>query len=144
MDVRTSRWKAGAVALACAALTALFASEATSTPVAWVGVFVVGLGVIAACKQAVLPATVFRLEDDSLVILGGVRPRPPIPWRQVQTVEIGRRRGLRPSFVGVTVGTSLEGARRVQFSDTWLDASAEAIGREIARRADAPFSQGDR
>jgi hypothetical protein len=138
VDVRTSRVKAAVVAVGCAALAVVLAVVAQSAGVAWVGVGLVGLGVIASGKRVLLPTTVLRLDDRQLIIAGGVRGRPNVPWSQVRSVEV-RHRGLRGSVVALSIQDG-GGARRLEFSDTWLDASGDAIGRSIAERSGAPLS----
>ena len=137
MEVRTSRAKAAAVAVACAVLVVLFVFAAQSSSAAWIGVGVSGLGVLAAGKQVLLPTTVLRLEKDVLVVSGGVRPRPPIPWQQVQQVEVRQGRRLRGSHVAVCIADGRASPRWIDFGDTWLDTNAEALGEAIAARAAA-------
>jgi hypothetical protein len=136
-EVRTSRVKAGVVLVACAALTGLFVWVAQSAGIAWVGATVFGLGVLAAGKQVFLPTTMFRLDDRGFAVVGGIRPRAPIAWDEVRTVETDRRGALRGASLVVTVGRKGGDCYRLELSDTWLDRSAETIGDEIARRANA-------
>jgi hypothetical protein len=133
VEVRTSRAKAGFVAVACAALAGVFAWLAQSTGAAWVGVGVFGLGVLASGKRAFLPTTMFRLDEQELVIAGGLRGRPTVPWRQIKAVEI-HRRGLRGSAVVLTIADGQQG-RLLEFSDTWLDTNGSVVGQAIAQRA---------
>lgn len=133
MEVRTSRVKAAAVAVGCAVLTAVFAAMAQSAALAWLGVGIFGLGVLASGKRAFLPTTMFRLEDRQLVIVGGLRGRPTVPWSQIKAVEI-RSRGLRGSAVVLTIADGEQG-RRVEFTDTWLDKRGSVIAQAIADRA---------
>ena len=125
--------KAAAVAVVCAVLTAVFAALAQSAALAWVGVAVFGLGVLASGKRAFLPTTMFRLEDRQLVIVGGLRGRPTVLWGQIEAVEI-HRRGLRGSAVVLTIADGQQ-RRRLEFSDTWLDTNGRAVGGAIAQRA---------
>lgn len=138
MEVRTSRVKAAGVAIAFAVVTGAFALLAQSTGAAWVGVGLFGLGVLASGKRAFLPTTMFRLEERQLVIVGGVRGRPSVPWRQIKAVEI-RTRGLRGSVVTLTIADGQQ-SRRLEFSDTWLDARGSVIAASIADRAGVPRS----
>jgi len=138
VEVRTGRVKAAGVAIVFAAVTGAFALLAQSTGAAWVGVGLFSLGVLASGKRAFLPTTMFRLEDRQLVIVGGVRGRPSVPWRQIQAVEIRRRR-LRGSVVVLTIADGQQG-RRLEFSDTWLDKSGSVIATSIADRAGVPRS----
>jgi hypothetical protein len=135
VEVRTSRAKAGAVVLLCAVLAGVCAWAAQTSGLAWVGVGLLGLGVLAAGKQVVRPTTVLRLDEDALVVAGGVRPRPPIPWAKVQQIEVRERRSVRPSRVAVSVDDGRNGSHWVEFSDTWLDTDAKTLGRAIADRA---------
>ena len=135
MEVRTSRVKAGAVAIACAVLVAVCAWATHTSGVAWVGVVVAGLGLIAAGKQVLKPTTVLRLEDDALVVSGGITPRPPIPWTQVQRIEVREGRGLRGSRVAVSVDDGRGQSHWLEFADTWLATDAETLGQIIADRA---------
>ncbi|MBV8982467.1 MAG: hypothetical protein JO086_16310 [Acidimicrobiia bacterium] len=137
MEVRTSRGKAAAVAVACVAVGAGFASLAQSAGAAWVGVGVCALGVLASGKRVFVPTTMFRLGDRELEIVGGVRGRPTVPWDQTQAVEIHRRR-LRGSVVTLTIADGTGGARRLEFSDTWLDTRGADVAHEIADRSGAP------
>ena len=126
--------KAGAVAIACAVLVAVCAWAAQTSGVAWVGVVVFGLGLIAAGKQVLKPTTVLRLEDDALVVSGGITPRPPIPWTRVQRIEVREGRGLRGSRVAVSVDDG-RGQYWLEFADTWLATDAETLGQAIADQA---------
>jgi hypothetical protein len=125
-----------AVAVVCGALVALFAWQAQTAAAAWIGVAVFGLGLSVAALRAALPTTVLRLDDQSLAVTG-VRQRPPIPWSDIEAVEIGSRGALRGSFVAVTVRGGAQAATRLELTDTWLDHTADAIAGEIARRANA-------
>jgi len=142
VEVRTSRAKAGAVAVLCAVLVVVCALAASSSVLAWVGVGVFGLGVLAAGKQVWRPTTVLRFDQDALVVPGGVRPRPPIPWQHVRAVEVREGRAIRGSHVAVSVDDGRRGPRWVEFSDTWLDTDAKAIGEAIADRAGGALSGG--
>lgn len=133
MEVRTSRVKAAAVAVVCAVIAGAFAALAQSAGAAWVGVGLFGLGVLASGKRAFVPTTMFRLENRELVIAGGLRGRPTVPWSQIKTVEI-RRRGLRGSVVALTIDDGAQ-SRRLEFSDTWLETGGIAVARAIAERA---------
>jgi hypothetical protein len=136
VEVRTSRVKAAVVAVGCAALAAVLAVAAQSAGLAWVGVGLFALGVIASGKRVLLPTTVLRLDDRQLIIAGGLRGRPNVPWSQVRSVEV-RHRGLRGSVVALSIQDG-QGSRRLEFSDTWLDTSADLVAREIVARANAP------
>jgi hypothetical protein len=135
MEVRTSRAKAGAAAVACAALVAVFAWAARTNGAAWVGVGLFALGVLAAGKQVLRPTTVLRLDDDALVVVGGIRPRPPIPWSHVQRVEVRQGSRLRGSHVAVGINDGSKTPRWLEFGDTWLNTDADALGEAIAARA---------
>lgn len=133
MEVRTSRVKAGVVAVVCAALTVLLAVAAQSTGWAWVGVGLAGLGLIAAGQRVVRPTTMFRLDDRELIVIGGIRGRPSVRWTQVRSVEV-HRRGLLGSVVTLSIQDGRQ-SRRMEFSDTWLDKTAETIAQEVVDRA---------
>jgi hypothetical protein len=127
--------KAGGVAVLCAVLVAVFAWLAQTDALAWVGVAAFGLGVLAAGKQVLKPTTMLRLDDNALVVAGGVRPRPPVPWEQVRQIEIREGRGIRGSSVAVCVDDGQGRSHWLEFSDTWLDTDAESLGRAVAERA---------
>ncbi|GEM_PF-5416766 len=135
MEVRTSRVKAAVVTVVCAALAGLLAVAAQSTGVAWVGVAMFGLGVLAGGKQVLLPTTVLRLDDRALTVSGGIRGRPSVSWSQVKSVEV-RSRGFRGSVVALGIRDGRQ-SRRMEFSDTWLDTSADDLAQEIVARANA-------